>query len=376
MFKYSVYCFFLSTFLVSCKPSGSQERQDRVETDPYSVEYAKGFTAKKFADYTEVSVLFSLNTEKVIQRYILVDKSKELPANLPEGIVVRTPLTRVVAYSSIHCTSMNELGVLASVIGVCEPEYIDFSLIKEGISKGTIADLGQSSAPDIEKIIDLDPEAIFISPIEGQTYGAIEKVNLPIIETPDHMEQLPLGSAEWLRFYSLFFKLESKADSLFSVTKNNYNAITQKVASVKQRPTVLTDMMYGKVWYTSGGDSFMSRMIADAGGNYIWSDNNRSTPSPLSFETVLDKAGDAHFWLIKYHQSETMTYKRLEKEYKAYSYFDAFKKRNVYECNTSKEKYYTDLPIHPDLVLQDFAYIFHPQLFPDYTPKYYRKMQE
>jgi len=117
-------------------------------------------------------------------------------------------------------------------------------------------------------------------------------------------------------------------------------------------------------------------MLSDAGATYIWHDDNRSSSTPLPYEEVLEKAGDADYWLIKYNQATDMTYQSLEKDYKPYSYFKAFKEKNIYECNTGKQTYYEDLPIHPDYILQDFAYIFHPDLFPDYTPRYYSKMEE
>lgn len=173
-----------------------------------------------------------------------------------------------------------------------------------------------------------------------------------------------------------FFDRESQVDSLFNVTVNNYNSIKDKLASVSDKPSVFIDLMYGNVWYISGGGSFISKMLSDAGATYVWSDNDEVAATPLAFEEILDKAGDAQFWLIKYNHPNDMTYTSLEKEYKPYSYFSAFKNRNIYGCNVSIKSYYEDLPIHPDYILHDFAYIFHPDLFPDYTPRYYSKMKE
>lgn len=372
------YLFLLLVFLItSCSGNKqSAEVEGNVVDTVYTVQYAKGFTVKKYADYKEVTVVDPWDSTKILQRYILVDKTKTLPANLPKGTLIRTPLNSVVAYSTIHCATLNELGVLSTVKGVCEPSYIDIDYIQEGVKNGTIADLGQAANPIIEKIVDVDPEAIFATPIQGRTYGSIDKAGIPVIETPDYMEPLPLGRAEWIRFYSLFFDNESQADSLFNITVNNYNTIKEKMVSVKEKPSVFIDLMYGNVWYISGGGSFISRMLSDAGANYVWSDNDKVASTPLAFEEILDKAGDAQFWLIKYNHPTDLTYTSLEKEYKPYSYFSAFKNRNIYACNAAEKSYYEDLPIHPDYILQDFAYIFHPDLFPDYTPRYYSNMKE
>jgi len=135
------------------------------------------------------------------------------------------------------------------------------------------------------------------------------------------------------------------------------------------------DTRYMGSWNMTGGKSYMASMLADAGGAYPWADDNTTTTFlPLSFEAVLDKAGDADVWLIRYFAPEDLTYSSLEKEYKPYSYFGAFKQKNVYGCNTMYSTYYEDLPIHPDYILKDFAKIFHPDIFPDYQLKYYKKL--
>lgn len=367
----------LAVILFSC--SGNKQPTATIETTTdsiYKVKYAKGFTVNIYDDYKLVSVRDPWDTTRILQQYILVDKNKELPANLPEGTIIRTPLENVAAYSTIHSATLQEIGAIGTIRGVCEPEYIDIDYIKQGIEDGTIVDLGQAANPIVEKIVDIEPEAIWATPIEGLHYGSVAKTGIPIIETPDYMEPEALGRAEWIRFYSLFFNNEAYADSLFIETEQNYNAIKKKIASVDNRPTVFLDLMYGGTWYISGGESFISKMLNDAGATYVWAGDQRTKTTASAFEQVLEKAGEAQFWLIKYNQPYTLTYNVLSKEYQPYSYFEAFKKRNIFECNTGIKSYYEDLPIHPDYILQDFAYVFHPYLFPDYTPRYYSKMKE
>lgn len=88
-----------------------------------------------------------------------------------------------------------QLGNLSDIAGVCESRYIIIPEIKRGVSEGKIIDLGESYAPDIEKIIDLNPEAIISSPFQNMGYGKVEKLGIPIIEGVDYMETTPLGRA-------------------------------------------------------------------------------------------------------------------------------------------------------------------------------------
>ncbi|NDW18042.1 ABC transporter substrate-binding protein [Dysgonomonas sp. 216] len=372
--KYIAF-FIAIVFFVSCNTNTNKGSIQEC-ADVYHIEYAKGFDIKKYENYTEVTVNDPWDSTKILQKYILVDRDNSVPDNLPEGTLIRTPLTSVAAYSTIHCTVLSELNMLNIVKGVCEPHFVDIDYIQKGVKNGTIEDLGMASNPNIEKIILVDPDAIMATPIHGLPYGSIAKTKIPMIETPDYMESSPLGRAEWIKFYSAFIGKEQLADSIFKQTVERYNTIKDKMASINYRPTVFSDHRYGNVWYTAGGKSYMGNMLKDAGANYIWSDNENTGSLPLSFEEVLDKAGEAQFWLIKYNQPNNLSYKQLEEEYKPYSNFAAFKNKNIYGCNTGYATYYEDLPIHPDYVLEELAHIFHPEIFPDYRPKYYNKLED
>lgn len=366
-----VFYLFSICLLMSCV----NNTKEVATNNDYEVQYAQGFTVNKQAGYTQITVRNPWDTTKILQQYVLVDKSIDLPTNLPSGKIVRTPLAKIAVSSTIHCSSLEELNMLEIVKAVCEPEYIDIAMIKAGIADQSIVNLGLASNIDVEKTILLDPEVIFTSPIEGMSYGAIEKTGITLVETPDYMESSPLGRAEWLRFYSLFIGQESLADSLFEVTKKNYLEIKGIVAKATQKPSVLLDTKYGNMWYVAGGQSYMANMIKDAGGSYIWADESSTGSVPMSFEKVLNKGEKAQFWLMKYNSPQDLTYAGLKNEYKLYEHFAAFKNQNIYECNTKKHPYYEDLPIHPDWVLKDFASIFHPDLFADHQARYYHKMQ-
>lgn len=371
-----LYTIILILILAGCNNRKPAEQNQTPVSAEYTVRYAKGFEVDKQEAYTTVSVRNPWDTTQLLQKYILVDRTKELPANLPEGTIVKVPLNSVVTYSTIHCSSLNELNAVDLIKGTCEPQYIKLPIIQQRVKDGIIQDLGMASKPDIEKIIMLSPDAVFATPIQGWTYGNIEKTGIPVLETTSYTESDPLGRAEWIRFYSLFIGKERLADSLFAVTEKNYNEIKHLVAQTTNRPSVVSDIRYQGKWNMPGGKSFMSNMLADAGASYPWTETNSTTYMPLDFESVLDKAGEADFWIIKYNWPNDMTYAGLEKEYKPYSYFKAFKEKNIYGCNTQYSNYYEDLPIHPDWILKDMAYIFHPELFPDYKPVYYKKLGE
>lgn len=364
-----VFCLFVSCKENSQKVATSTEKNSLVE-------YAEVFAVEKHDEYTLIKIINPWDSTKLLQTYVLVDRNRKLPINLPSGTVVRTPVQSAVAYSVVHCTSLYEIGKFDILKGVCESKYIRKPEIRQKFIENNIQDLGMASSPDIEKIMELEPEVIFTSPISGQNYGQVEKLKIPIIEVPDYTESHPLGRAEWIRFYSFFVGNEALADSLFNQTKNNYNQIKETVANVSTKPSILTDTRYQSSWNVPGGKSYLANMLNDAGGNYVWSDDNSKSFLPLSFESVLDKAGDADYWLVKYHARQDMTLTSLKKEYSSYALFKAYKEKRVFGCNTFFKDYYEDLPTHPDYILKDFAAIFHPELFPDYQLKYHNILKD
>ena len=157
--------------------------------DTIPLRYADNLTLVTYSDYTVATLRNPWDTLKTLHTYILVPSSQSLPAHLPEGTIVRTPLRKSVIYSSVHCSLMESLGVTGSIGGVCDLKYIKLPSIQDGCSKGTIIDCGDGMNPDMEKIIELHPDAILLSPFENSGgYGRIEKLNIPIIECADYME--------------------------------------------------------------------------------------------------------------------------------------------------------------------------------------------
>lgn len=338
--------------------------------------YAQGFRVHPYPDHTRVEVVNPWDTAKVLRTYILVDKRRPLPDPLPAGTLVRTPLEKVAAYSSVHCGVMDALGVHKPLAGVCESRYIDIDFVKQGLKDGSIADLGEAFSPDVEKLIALAPEAIFTTPIENLSYGRVEKIGIPLIECTDYMETSPLGRTDWVRFYGLFFGREEQADSLMDRVAADYTEIRDLASRAAARPRVLTETKTGSAWYVPGGRSYAAALLRDAGADYPWSGDPHTGSVPLSPETVLEKGVDADIWILKYNRPENMTYTDFAHENPSYRNFAPYKNKRIFACNTGEAPYYEDLPTRPDLILKDLVWVFHPELLPDHTPRYFHRMEE
>lgn len=119
----------------------------------------------------------------------------------------------------------------------------------------------------------------------------------------------------------------------------------------------------------------MARFFADAGADYFWKDVPQTGSLSLSFEAVFDKAQQADFWLVKYNRDRDMTLDDLKKDYAANANFKAFKDKNVWGSNSAKVPFYEEVPLHPDYLLRDFILIFHPDLLPGDTLRYFNLLK-
>ena len=369
----NVLFLLLLLLCVGCKT------KDRSQSDKsgatVAMRYAEQIQIDSCDGYWSVRVRNPWDTAKILHTYILVEQGRELPDNLPAGTLVRTPLRKSLIYSSVHCSLLVELDALDCIGGVCDLQYIYHPAVRTRCAEGGIVDAGNAMSPDLEKVIDLHPDAVLLSPFENSGgYGRIEKLGIPIIECADYMETSPLGRAEWMRFFGLLFGRKQQADSLFAEVEKRYASLKSLVDTVSVRPIVLSELRNGSAWYTPGGHSTIGRLYADAGAAYVWADDTRSGSVPLSFETVFDRGRNADFWLFKYNETVDKTLSSLRAEYAPYAGFRAFQTGRVFACNTGKVPFYEETPFRPDWLLKDLILVFHPECLPGETARYFKQL--
>ena len=336
------------------------DRQDDRQAQLLTMEQGNGYTLVTVANPWKGGVL---------HRYVLVPRNAELPHDLPEGTIVRTPVKRALVYSSVHTSLLRELGAIDAVRGIVDRQYFVDSLLLADVDAGNVADCGNSMNPTVEKVIDMQPDAILLSPYQDASYGQITQLDIPIIECADYLEYDPLGRAEWMKFYGLLVGQRERADSLYDAVVNAYDEVKQVAAKAASRPTVVTEMVISGVWSVPGGQSYMARIIRDAGGDYLWADDDNTGSLSLDFNQVLARAQQADYWFLKWTNINSL--KDLQGAYELNKEMEAFKNKRVYVCDTEKSRFFDRVPFHPDLLLREFAAIMHPELFPGVETQMY-----
>lgn len=339
-------------------------------------DYAKLIRVWECDGFKKMEIRNPWDTTCLLQTYLLVDKTKEIPANCPGGVVVRVPLEKSAVFTTVHCSLIEELGAVNSISGICELEYITNPNIISLTQSGKIVDFGSSMSPDIEKIITVSPDAILLSPFNNSGgHGGLDKLGIPIVECADYMESDPLGRAEWIKLYGMLFGKESEADSIFSKVTETYTQIEKEAQQeTGSHPSLLYGLDNGGSWFIPGGKSYMAKMFASAGANYIFGETTHSGAEPFAFETVYDKGCNADIWLILGTEVADKTYKDLQR----FSNFKSYKEKRVYACNTIKTSFFDEIPFHPERLLKDLYVIFHSEKYGDVNEylHYYRKLAE
>jgi iron complex transport system substrate-binding protein len=352
----------LLTIVLFFSCGGRQTASPQAEGDTVRFKYATQLCVVHYDGYTVATLKNPWKEGMTLHQYVLVPvDATEMPSGIPDGTIIRTPLSRSMIFSTVHCAMLMDFGKQDCIAGVADLKYIKIPWIQQQVQQGKISDVGDGLSPVVEKIIDQRPDALFLSPFENSGgYGKLEEINIPIVECAEYMESSPLGRAEWLRFYGMLFGCEEKADSLFDAIDESYN--TLKALAKNKTQKVLLDNITGSVWYVPGGKSTIGQMIQDAGGDYPWAADAHSGSVSLPFESVLEKAGEADIWLFRYSSDHNMTYDELRSEHHGYNQFKAFRNHQVYGCNVEQSSFYEETPFRPDWLLNDFIRILHPDI--------------
>ena len=176
--------------------SGCTSRQANDVKGKNGLRYASFLRMDDQGDGTSVTVMDPWQQGKVLQQWLLIKAGSKEKAH---GTL--RPLRRVVVFTTSHCQLLEYLHLQDRIVGVCDLQYILIPDIQRRAKAGKIVDCGNSMSPDIEKIIALHPDAMIISPYEGNTaITQLARLGIPIIQAADYMETSALGRAEWMRY--------------------------------------------------------------------------------------------------------------------------------------------------------------------------------
>ncbi len=345
-----------------------------------TVAYAENFTVEYASHYKVVTVNQTWPGSDPA-RYVLVQCGTPAPEDVDADAVIEVPAASLVTMATTYLPFVVDLGLLDYLIGHDEFDYVTSPEVRARIEAGQMTEVGSGAGVSVETMIDLEPSLILTSGsglAEYDAHPALIAAGLPVVLTGDWLETTPLGRAEWVKFVALFYNAEEKADEIFGDIVENYQALTDLAASAQERPTVFVDAPWQGTWYMAGGGSYTAHLLADAGAEYLWADDESTGSIALDFETVLERAADADFWVNAggywFTKDDMLATDERFAEFAAVQNGNVWS-NNLYLNDFGGNYYYEGGIAHPDWILADLIAIFHPELLPDHEFVFYRHLQ-
>ncbi len=377
--KHLLFSFLLLINFVFLGCKNPQNTASIITLSENTVEYAKGFSIHPYEGYSVIKITNPWPSAGKEYTYVLKSASGNVPDSLSKFAQISVPLKSVIATSTTHIPSLEMLGVENTLVGFPQTKFISSPKVRKLIDENKVKEVGDNQSLNTEIIIDLQPDLIIGFGIDNNNPALdnLEKSGLKVLFNGDWNETTPLGKAEWIKLYAALYEKEDLADSIFKSIEKDYLETKKLAATAKNKPTVLSGSMYESQWYLPNGESWNAQFMRDANSDYLWSETKGTGSLSLAFETVLEKAVNAEFWI---GPGSFNTYSEMTESNPHYAQFDAFKNKNIYSYSSKKGStggviFYELAPNRPDLVLKDFVKIFHPELLPNYELYFFEKLK-
>jgi iron complex transport system substrate-binding protein len=342
---------------------------------------AERFSLEQKNGWTEVKIIDPWQgANGVNQIYYLVKKGSRLPEWMDSLAVIFVPVKKLICMSTTHVAMISALGEEKSLAGVSGINFIYSPAIQRNAEKGLVADVGYEASLNKELILKIAPDLIMIYGIGSESsgyLGKIKELGIKVIINADYLETDPLGRAEWIKLFGALYSKDMLADSLFNIEVDEYTNLKSFIAKrTTVKPKVLLGLPFKDTWYISPGNSFISNLISDAGGDYLWRDTRSSVSMPYGIENVYIQGSKADYWLnigsINTRNEITNIDPRLND-------LACFKNDNLFNNNkriTAKggNDFWESGALYPHLLLKDIATILHPEIFTDHELMFYKKI--
>ncbi|MBR5604180.1 MAG: ABC transporter substrate-binding protein [Bacteroidales bacterium] len=377
MKKIILILFSIVYMMSSCNVASKGKSDNHDINDTLNlVTYAKDFKIHPIERGYRLTIKDGFGSDK---EYYLFNDTVSIPNQFTDKQIIKTPVSSAVAFSSTQWSVFQRLGEINRVKGLLESNYSNNEEILRLVAEGKITDVGMSTNVNTEKLIYLQPDLILYTPYPGIDFSHLGELSgATMLSFPDYLESHPLGRAEWMKVVGLLCGKEDVTNKWFNDVVRRYETLSEKCSSVEDKPTIFSDLPFENQWYVPGGNSYIARIFADAGGDYIWKDNESTGSLHIDAESVLLKAQQADFWRVINSYDTPFTYERLKNENELYPLFKAFEKKQLLVCDVRECGYFEKSQYEPDVLLADFIYHFHPELLTDewenYTPTYFKQL--
>lgn len=345
-------------------------------TDKYSPTYSGNFKISKFDDSlnTLITVYNPWQGAEDISSQLLIVRDGDLPEGF-QGQILKGDAKRIICMSSTHIAMMDALEAINNIVGVSGKEYI--SNPKLIARADLLPDVGYEGNIDYEAIIASKPDLILLFSVNGESTLApkLNELKIPYLYIGDYLEDSPLGKTEWLVPIAEVIGEYDKGVEKFKEISGRYEFLRNEMSEKEiERPKVMLNAPFGDSWFMPSTESYVARMINDAGADYIYRKNTGNSSLPIDLEEALNLVSNADYWLnIGTMNSKNEVIKNFPKFKTAKCIEDGKIYNNNLKVNPNGgNDCYESGVVNPDLILRDLIKIFHPEFIGEEFVYYHR----
>ncbi len=379
-FKQFVIYIPLLLFLSACRNTGRDEYRavDSVQSNDYS----SRFMIEQYDGYSKLTVKNPWQGAKNTNyTYYIVRDESLLPADVPETNIINSPVKSIICTSTTHISMIDTLGGIELISAVSGSSYVYNRKMRERINDDKVFDIAYENGYNTELIYSIDPDVVLVYGVGSESvpvFSRLGSMGIPVLYIADYLEQHPLARAEWIKVYGELLGKRDLAEKIFRSVSDEYTNVAGTVDDKRRKPAkVMLGLPFKDSWFVSPGNSYIARLIEDAGGQYLWSDQNSDTSIPMSLEAVCRKALDADIW---FNAGTAASLDDIRSVDTRLAELPLITKGQVYNNNKRTNShggndYWESGALNPHIILKDMASIINPGIYPHYELFYYNRLK-
>jgi iron complex transport system substrate-binding protein len=345
----------------------------------YSPSHATGFRimGAEGMQSTIIRVTNPWQSANDVETMLFVARAGEKAPSGFRGQVLQGDAKRVVCMSSSHIAMLDAIGAVECVVGVSGKSFITNPYIVA--NQRTIADVGYDGNINFELLVAQRPDIVLLYGVTGACtmQSKLDELGIPYIYIGEYVEEDPLGKTEWLVALAEIVGCREQGIAYFSqVPQRYYHLKAMAAAATSTQPKVMLNTPYADSWFMPSTTSYLARLIADAGGDYIYKKNTSNHSQPIDVEEAALLTTEADIWL---HVEGVNSLQDLRQQYPKFANMPCVQRGEIYNCDRRRvhgggNDYWESGVVQPDVILRDLIKIFHPELISE-AFVYYRKIE-
>ncbi|MCC5923387.1 MAG: ABC transporter substrate-binding protein [Crocinitomicaceae bacterium] len=336
--------------MTSCSENEKSTPEKVSANELYQVKYAVAFSFLKSKNEEVILKVSDPNNPKLVWQYSLAsDKPKEGCQPLPYSP------KRVSALSSTHIGMMKALNLTNKIAAIssksywCDLEQTEKELLQK------IYELGDGGESNVEQFLTAKTDLVIHAGFDPSSpiLKKLSQANIPVLMNYDWKETHPLGRAEWIKVFGFIFGMEEEANALFNEIEDAYLKAIQNVAKETFFKTVLVGTMYGDIFNAPAGESYMAKLMKDAGANYVYGQTEGVGSLNISLESLISNNSATEIWL----NAAATNIKQILQINNKFSHLSSVSNRKVFSYYHDVNCFWEQSAISPHLVIQDIVNI-------------------